>query len=318
MRKTVIIGAGLSGLLAAIKFKDATIYERNAPVEQHKALLRFRDQSVSTLTGIPFKPVRVYKEVFWHGVMCTSVTNVIANSYSLKVSGGLRGRSIRNLDPVDRFIAPRDFYTQLAEKVWKRVRWNWTINAAEIASMSSECNIISTAPMNVLLDLLGMEHNLCFERESIRVSRFRLPEDSDVYQTIYFPQPDLAVYRASITGNVLIVESMARKATDEVWTSEEYADELATVKHAFGISSVATSDEEVVHQRYGKIVDLDRDRREAILHELTEKHNIYSIGRFATWRNILLDDVVSDLDVVERIMAASSYGRSLLKARETV
>jgi hypothetical protein len=42
------------------------------------------------------------------------------------------------------------------------------------------------------------------------------------------------------------------------------------------------------------------------LFRLTHEHNVFSLGRFATWRNILLDDVVDDIVQVKRLLKSSS------------
>jgi hypothetical protein len=45
---------------------------------------------------------------------------------------------------------------------------------------------------------------------------------------------------------------------------------------------------------------------------MTTKYNIYSVGRFATWRQLLMDDVVDDIQHVERfIRSKSDYGRMM-------
>jgi hypothetical protein len=52
-------------------------------------------------------------------------------------------------------------------------------------------------------------------------------------------------------------------------------------------------------QRFGKIAPIpERDRRQFIL-AMSDRNDIYSLGRYATWRNILLDDVVQDVKRVE-------------------
>jgi hypothetical protein len=42
------------------------------------------------------------------------------------------------------------------------------------------------------------------------------------------------------------------------------------------------------------------------LFRLTHERNIYSLGRFATWRNILLDDVVDDIAAIKKLLKANS------------
>jgi hypothetical protein len=62
-------------------------------------------------------------------------------------------------------------------------------------------------------------------------------------------------------------------------------------------------------QKYGKITPIDdRVRKDFMLH-LSKKYNIYSLGRFATWRQILLDDVCKDLRVIESLINSGGYDR---------
>ena len=68
---------------------------------------------------------------------------------------------------------------------------------------------------------------------------------------------------------------------------------------------------ETVNQKYGKIAPIDEGKRKALIGHLSTEHNIYSLGRFATWRNLLLDDVVQDIAVIKRLMNSDGYARRL-------
>lgn len=80
---------------------------------------------------------------------------------------------------------------------------------------------------------------------------------------------------------------------------------------AFGIGSDRAEPMDSGVQEYGKIVPLPHHESQQLLGYLTVKHNIYSLGRFATWRNLLLDDVVQDAATIFRLMRMSSYGKTL-------
>jgi hypothetical protein len=56
----------------------------------------------------------------------------------------------------------------------------------------------------------------------------------------------------------------------------------------------------------GKIVPLPADRRKALLMALTVEHGVFSLGRYACWRNLLLDDVFEDYFKLRSIMALES------------
>lgn len=283
-----IVGAGLAGLLAAHAWPRAAVLEAApAPAAAHRALLRFRSEAVSALTGIAFRRVRVHKSV-WHAGAHRPIDIQLANMYARKVMGALVGdRSIWQLDPVDRFIAPESLYDQLVETIGPRIHWG---TPADFVGMrASAC--ISTAPMPVVLDALSIP-KVEFRRAPITVYRYRVP-GADVFQTIYFPGARHSVYRASITGNLLIVEHAAQ--------AHEHGEWLEDVLEAFGIDAADPIDQAT--QRYGKIAPINEAWRKNALLTLTARHGVYSLGRFATWRNILLDDVVHDISVIKALIA---------------
>lgn len=285
-----IIGAGLSGLIAAHAFPKAAVFEASpAPRAAHGALLRFRSDAVSNLTGIEFKKVTVQKGIWSEGVF--REPNIrLCNLYAQKVIGAITSRSIQDISPVTRFIAPENFYERLLERVGDRVKWGQAATGFDGVSLS-------TIPLPLTLGLCAMAHEgLEFKRAAISVCRFRVP-GADIHQTIYFPDESVHIYRASMTGSLLIVESTI---------GGNPFDEVAEVIKAFGFRrGISTLDEN--QQEYGKIASIQEPKRKALLLQLTQRHNVYSIGRFAIWKNILLDDVVKDLTVVRRMMESSAY-----------
>lgn len=297
----IIVGAGLSGLIAATVFNRMEIIEASpTAIENHKAVLRFRTNEVGRLTGIDFKPVTVNK-----GIWCIKRREFIepnirsANQYSMKVSGGLHNRSVWNLEQATRYIAPEDFYSMLLEKVEDRIEWDCPIDA--IPPRGS----ISTIPMPVMAKIAmnSNEEVPEFSFAKIVVRRFHIA-NSNVFQTVYIPHPDTSCYRISITGNLLIAE----------FVDEE--DKEFDVLAPFGLcSNNISSQDDVSIQKYGKIAPIDEAWRRAFMHKMTVDHGVYSLGRFATWRNILLDDVVKDIDVIKSMMGQDKYGliRSFVK-----
>lgn len=284
-----IVGAGLAGLIAAHAWPSAQIIEASPqPKENHKALLRFRSDAVAKLIGIEFRRVLVHKGI-WFDNAFVEPNIKVANLYAQKVlgDGRLRGdRSIWKVDAVERFIAPDDLYAQLLDAVGDRISWG---TSADFSAIKSSC--VSTAPLPITLKELGLQTDIEFRRAKINVRRWRL-HGADVFQTIYYPAPSTNLYRASITGDVLIAE-----------ISGDFFDEydLHTIEQSFGISLNGAEDLGAVEQKYGKIEPIDSEIRKALLFSITHQHGVYSLGRFATWRNILLDDVVDDIAVIKRL-----------------
>lgn len=304
-----IVGAGLSGLIAAHAWPQARVFESSAqPNAEHKALLRFRSDAVAKLTGIDFRKVTVRKGVWLDGGFVPPSIRA-ANMYAQKVTGSLSGdRSIWNLDPVERFIAPESIYDDLLANVQGRITWGVEF---DFSSAGGQAPIVNTAPLPIVLERTNYnKYNkpIEFKRAPIVVERYRV-EGADIYQTIYFPWPGLPVYRASMTGSLLIIE---RVPVEE--GIMPHSDMLSIVADAFALKLGSVFQLDVVEQKYGKIVPLPDAQRKALLHRLTQEHGIFSLGRFATWRNILLDDVVQDIAVLRRLMKASNYDRRIFSS----
>ena len=302
-----IFGAGLAGLLAGCAFPEAELFEAgDARQSKHKAVLRFRTPSVGEAVGIEFRKVRVNKGLWFDGrsVLPTIQT---ANWYSLKVAGRLFDRSIWNLDPVDRWIAPEDLLPQLAARCASRIHWSTPVTDSDIELHRVRGPIISTLPMPIMLALVGSADTPSprptFDHLPITVQRWRIP-DADVFQTVYFPNPDVSLYRASITGNLLIAESVGA-------ATPSYHEQMFA---AFGLVEDNGEPLGSAKQSYGKIAPINEHWRKAFIFELSQRHSIFSLGRFGTWRNILLDDVLHDIGIVRRLIGQGSYDRAKYNA----
>lgn len=291
----IILGAGLTGCLAAYAFKNAVVHEYLETPNTHKALLRFRSEAVSELTGIPFKKVVVQKGIWTTGWTHPSIS--VCNEYSQKVTGGLFGRSISNIEPEVRFIAPVDFHNLMLDKLVSEGR---VVFGSDVDADSLPTPIISTLPLNILLSKIGIDfHVPKIEKSStIYVTTIKL-ENCDVYQTVYFPSMDVAYYRASITGNRLIIESISEIDVDDV----EAILKVFKIKKPYSVLIYELNEE----QKNGKFIPLNETERKKLMYDITSKHGIYSLGRHATWRKVLLDDIVHDIEAINRMITTSAY-----------
>ncbi len=288
----IIVGAGLAGLIAANLIPEAEVLEA-APAghHPHKALLRFRSNAVGEALGIEFQPVTVRKGIWFRGGY-VEPNPLVANLYSQKVLGRLADRSIWSVGSATRYIAPENLPEQLADRVAHRLTYNRAYDFDEPVDEP----VINTAPMNLLAQRLAPGKLPEFKFASIQVARFRV-HDAEVYQTVYFPDEDTDVYRASITGDLLIIEE----------TSGARTTHISRVLKPFGLLESQIEPIDTAHQSFGKIAPIDDGWRRGFINFLTMEHGIYSLGRFATWRNILLDDVLHDISVVKRLIHSDSY-----------
>jgi len=294
--KIIIIGAGMAGLLAGrmlrMRGHDITILEAQPSLpNNHNAVLRFRSNVVSDITGIPFRKVQMIKATHPH---INPVAEAIA--YSKKVTGSYStSRSItQGLTVADRWIAPPDFITKLAEGSEILYGIDATHDFDRMDCLFDA--VISTIPMPSLAKMLtapvaGIE----FKSIPGWVIKAKVMERCDAYASLYIPSNHIACYRASITGNELILEFVERPANP--------INEIIEILHLLGLEDYclgAGTPHELVERPYAKIEPINEKERKRFLSWATSKHNIYSLGRYATWRpGLLLDDLVKDVRLIE-------------------
>ena len=178
------------------------------------------------------------------------------------------------------------------------MRWNWVL----IEKNCTGCGICTQRCPVEVID----EYNRGLKiRKAIFVNKFRI-KNCDAYATIYYPDLKWPVYRATLNGDILIVESLSKLGGMDI----------LTILKSFGLS-IRDIDKEVFidfQQPLGKITEIDNKIRSDIILNLTLKHNIYSLGRYATWRpKIMLDDVFDDIFVIRRLIENGKYASMLHK-----
>jgi len=298
----IVIGGGIAGRMAAGYFShfNPKIYEaKNNESSSHKAIMRFRDFSIGYLLGVSLEKVYVTKAICYEGNFVDPNPKVL-NLYSRKVAKGIYPRSIRSTDPVERYIATGSFHTPMAN-------FGYMLNKVEphVCSFSNGKSVdydvcISTIPLPVMAKAAGLVLGKTkIESYPIYIVRYKVEVPSFVYQTIYFPDPVTCVYRASLECQDLVIE--CQSDPDPV--------ELQGAYEAFGLHSNDLYDEQRFVQDNGKIVDMDDSVRKRIIMELTEGFSIYSLGRYATWRNITSDVLLDDLPKIAALMKLSDSSR---------
>ena len=299
--RPVIIGAGLSGLIAAsmLRGQISGILERQSSIpNNHAALLRFRSSVVGDATGIPFRKVQVMKAVM-------EPENPVKDAidYSIKVTGSPAIRSINSAQGrvEQRWIAPSDFIQRLAEQSAGAIAFDVEFSPEEFRGQG--CPVISTIPMPTLMKLLDYPHAAEFKSREGWVITCDL-RWVDFCATLYYPRRTTMQYRASVTGNKLIIEGIGTTSMAEL-NARSIVNEAASdfgMYDAFDSFSI-----KIKQQPYAKILPIDDDVRKRFIMWASDKFNIYSLGRFATWRpGLLLDDVVNDVRVIQRMINGSS------------
>lgn len=291
-----VIGAGLAGLLAGVMLRSdlAAVWEaQNTVPNNHGAVLRFRSSVVGDTVGVPFKKVKVLKAS--HHYM-----NPVADAfwYSYKTNGtwAIRSSITATSELIERYIAPHDLISRMASHINGKLRLGARVNEG----LFSDGNpIISTIPMPALMAQLRWRDIPKFRSVGNRVISFTVP-GLDAYASLYVPDPDMTPTRISITGDKVIIEMPSE-------VSEEPLPIITDALSLIGIDPFKVDGTTIVKDEtssYAKILPIDEDVRKRFIVWASREHNIYSLGRYATWRpNLLLDDVVNDVRVIQRLAA---------------
>jgi hypothetical protein len=307
-----ILGAGMTGCLAGIMNGGATILEAAPSLpNNHHGVLRFRTENISKITGIPFKKVRVYKSIWMDGQE-QSLSPRLANLYSRKVTGKVLERSILNLETAERWIAPEDFHQQLGGMLKDRIDFSCKVAEIDASGIRLERGmhtydrigqpVISTLPMTVMARCTAIPFpspTIVFDPAPIYVANAKVP-GARVHQTIYYPGQETDIYRASMVGDILIIESMGGDLDDE---------DIEMVAMSFGIFQ--HPDVQFIHglkKEAGKFAPIEDPARKSFMLKLSTELNIWSLGRYACWRpSVLMDDVYNDILRIRAMVGYHSY-----------
>jgi len=312
--RIAIIGAGISGLIAEGAFSKipgsaTTIFDPkhdSDPLSEHKAVMRLRDTRIIDYVNCKIDKVKVYKAVYHNGKLYDKPNLLLNNMYSLKVYDSLSERSLSTLGIVDRYtisnITRQGMSTRMVSVVHdiydKQIHFDKT--------SSQQYDIcISTIPMFKCLDLVGKspdDYGVKFSWTPIFVTKMKLSIESDVHQTVYFTdQSEEVPYRITIEGNSVIAEAAFTFDIDSIYDC---------LRSAFGISYSEVDEESIMTstQNMGKLEPISDDIRRKIMMDLTDEFNVYSFGRFATWRPLRIDQTLDDIEKI-KMLVRIKHGR---------
>jgi hypothetical protein len=77
---------------------------------------------------------------------------------------------------------------------------------------------------------------------------------------------------------------------------------IDNVLDAFGLGREDIGVPEIIVQSMGKMVSMDDTTRRQIIVELTDKFNVFSLGRYAIWKSITSDALIPDLKSIANMI----------------
>lgn len=296
-----VVGSGLAGLLAGNMLGPNLnmIYEKQDRLpNNHSAVLRFRSSIVGDTVGIPFSEVPVIRAT-------ETLGNPIADmmSYSRKCTGTCTFRSLPTGDEVvKRFIAPSDLIAQMAARIPEE-KFSFGVDCLDQMQGTKDTPpIISTIPMPILMKALGWDQEMpTFRYSDGHNVKFNL-RSSNAFCSLYIPDLGEGISRISVTGDEVVAEIPAPEIGFE---TKGMIARLAVSYLGLPSDDIIWDTVKVSQQAYSKILPIDEGIRKRFILWASETHKVYSLGRFATWRpGLLLDDVVNDVRVIQRLIAS--------------
>ena len=319
MKQADVVGAGLSGLIAANLLKsrgyDIRVYEsQTALPDNHQAVLRFRSPVLGEVLGIPFK--RVQALLCLAPSLHTAQNPLLhALNYSYVTTGSRRtDRSITRLldgpKVVERWVAPPNFREILLERLDLD-----TVEFGVAWGISSEREILPTVltvPMSAsfaMLDKPDLTLPLS-EKPDFRANQYIVISagvlNTDAHGSIYNPYTieQEPWTRISINGNRAMMEISLSWADSPSISGKQRAHFINMFEiiliHLLGLEiDYSKGPPQFYHSQTDRILPIPDRFRKAFIMYLTDKHNIYSLGRFATWRpGMLLDEIIQDTSII--------------------
>ncbi len=324
--KIVIVGAGLAGAIAygAMRSHKPLVFDASEPgktgFDRHKAIMRIRDPSLGFLLGCNLEKINIRKAVLYGGKLHEQPSITTNNLYSLKAYGRISDRSVYHLGQDTRYLikgAPiSPDVVNFGHKLFKITPGIATFLTCDERRIEVEYDfIISTIPIASLIGATKWSNDTVlvnsFRAEPIWVTTVPLKVPSDVHQTIYVPEGKYSSYRVSLEGDRLIYESVGED-TDGL--------EKEVLASHFGLftEDIDYLKAKTVKQPLGKLLPAPEEQRKYSIYSLTNRYKVFSLGRFATWKPIRADHLISDIERIIKMINVFSTKHSYVLNKEQV
>jgi len=307
MNRLVILGRGISGLMAAARMTmqipdlNITIIDRSKELTEHVFHLHRPIEefpSLSSHSGITMK--KFVSSVFDGEMIKGQPTIEDINKYSYKVFGHLKISNGGNSSDFSIFPADKHKVAQ-ALSIAKYKFELGTVSNIHLANKIIYLNggvhaieydyLISTIALPILLKLSDIKTNIQFESFPFYGATISLSK-TGCYQQLISSSYDDYVTRITLMDDSLFIESKDNKLSQN---------DSDLIYKAFGIT---VNEAKFYIINPGRITPLSSDIRKPLLHWLTEKHDIMTLGRYGAWTYKVANDVWDDTKFLTNIIYA--------------
>lgn len=315
----VILGGGVSGLMAAKRMQimfpnfSIVIIDKNVAISSdHSFHLHKYIEDIPSLSSLSGRKMCKFIVSVWNGEnFKSSVSLSEVNLYSMKIFNHLRISNIKNLEDFSILPIKKNEFIKILQdgsnceflhasvysisKDSKKVFVN-IMNCNDESLRQEEVEfkfLISTVALPVLLNLLKMKHDLTFENFPFWGYTYDLGYNTFCYQALMNTDFSCNSTRTVLMGDFLFVESCKAKLTDR---------DYSVIKSGFQID--LPSDMKLSKIYPGRIIPLPANVRKPLLHWLTEKCDIFTLGRYGAWTYKVANDVWEDTEFIAKLIFA--------------
>jgi len=304
MPKTIIIGAGFSGLYSAYSLKDSLVIGNKDPALFSKMndsyiVLRYDERIRWLLSklGINYKKQKLKILYLYQGKLYSRPTHEMIEVYTEKAYGKLPdkifyGYSINSYDICDvKYSELIDkLYSNVSSKVLVDTVTSVDINNKKVKTASGKefgyQYLISTIPLNIFLEIAGINNTIKFGSVPLWVYKSQYPRDKFTQILVIDKESTILRYLHG-ADDIAFFEASAKQ--------ENYLDPDG-------------NKEPYIYLKNGKIFRYeDSHELEEVIADLETNHDVYMVGRFAEWKpHYDTEDVISRVNEVAYNIATAN------------
>lgn len=280
----LILGGGISGQLMAQRLSfdhptlTFTIVDRGEntihPFHLHRPI-----PEISSLANLKSAVLHVN---IWDGKeLKTEPSLMDINQYSIKIVGHIQINNLYSHGSIEIYpVVKKDLYFY---DCFKDEIIEVDINGKIVYSKTAYCQyryLINTISLPIFLQLAKVKHDINFTNYPIYVCK-ELIGKTNMYQMIYNTDKKSNITRVTLLDNELYIEAKR---------GDYKTNDLDFLSMIYGINNVSALNK----ISPGKIKPISNEQRKSFFYWLTQKYDIFCLGRYGAWTAKVANDVWDD------------------------